>query len=643
MNIAINNISSVLGSDDPQVFTRLLNKLLEPNQDPVFLASYTCAILLEIRNGHTQREGGFGGYSPFGQRCADAGIVKAMLALATQSPYTPVGQKERYIAQYQALAVVTDLMLSGDLAQRRALLDQMLKYDIVGICLRKLDHQLCIHRHQAVITLKVLSTESFLGEKVSSATAAEIIVSMCKFALEGPKAYVDGLSAQDTAYQLDVFIGKPRNPRIPVGSCASRYYGISQQDALWAAHGLLCTSPPPSRKFCYEVVKKNPVVLDLLFDCAIIPRPESYPETRVDSLACEVLSMLFQWPSHIVPGVSTNMDGAFKAQDWKSMSQTFKLLVDREEWAEKMIEVWMKTEEDDWPEIKRLFEGVKKFVDFNAPDEHVFDRVIESRGVSRIAVLRLIASLSHAVEPCGVSNTAIESLLRVGYQGSHKIRDQTSPQSESDKYTRIMRTKMIFNSPKFTPNPTAADASEHIAEEGVLGPIALANLLVVLARRTGLDAIQGLRKAPNGLSTSTCLDHVQQITHPEVVRRFLKIALQRVKAQADKGRTQVKEGMLHRARVEFTSAAELAAALVAFDNHTKGQYAEEVKGARKELVLALGNASEMAMRSKQYQKALSFGLGAVSVAETIPANEELDPGVILKNKRRVDQARVALA
>ncbi|KIJ61420.1 hypothetical protein HYDPIDRAFT_31294 [Hydnomerulius pinastri MD-312] len=186
------------------------------------------------------------------------------------------------------------------------------------------------------------------------------------------------------------------------------------------------------------------------------------------------------------------------------------------------------------------------------------------------------------------------------------------------------------------------DPPLYLAEESVLGPTALARLLVVLAQRQTLDTIQGLKKAPSGLSSSTSLNHIQQITHPDIIRRFLTIALERVRAATAKGRERVRKEKLDEARLIFTSAAELAAALVAFDTHTQGLYSKEMRGARKELVLALGNASEMALRRKHFQQALNFGHGAVTVAENIPAAEALDPNNVEKNRRRVRLAQLSM-
>jgi len=234
----------------------------------------------------------------------------------------------------------------------------------------------------------------------------------------------------------------------------------------------------------------------------------------------------------------------------------------------------------------------------------------------------------------------------MAYLASRKAKtlDEIYVNKPEDRYSSIERERGIFRRPNYMLSLNIqADAPLQIADESAIGPTALARLLVVLAQRKALDTIQGLKKAPNGLSSSTSLNHVQQITNPDVIRRFLKIALQRVKAYIDVGRDRARTSDSARAKAVFKSAAELAAALVAFDNHTQGQYSGDVRGARKELVVALGNAAEMAIRDQLWQQALYFGSGAASVAENIPASEQLDGSVIVKNKRRIERARVAIS
>ncbi|KAH7905185.1 hypothetical protein BJ138DRAFT_1165257 [Hygrophoropsis aurantiaca] len=640
MDITINNIERVLRSNNPRVFKNLFELLLVPDQNHTFVANYTGAIGLKFQN-EFQRVHGTLGLTPFGRACVDADIVKTMLDLATNCPYSSEVPKEQCIAQYHALEALAGLLQCGDLTQRRDLLDQMLQLDVVNICLQKLDHPLCTHRQQAINLLRVACSEAFLGEKVTAAIAADIIAAMCKFTLEGPLDFVSQLLSLDTTWQSRLFMGTLGIPASRAGRYVPRYYAMAQESALWTVHGILCASPPPSCKFRLDILKKRPEIIDMLFDCAIITRPAWYPETQVDSIACEVLALLFQWPLHVVPGVeSTNVDGDFNAQEWR---QLLGRLISHEGWDEKIINVWKKVVEEDWEEVRRWFLRVgRDYHAFEIPDEKAFRCVFEYRGTSRIAMLRLITTVSHTAE--SMSNAQIESLLWIAHDASRKIGTANDCHTEGDLYTLIERSEEVFRSPMYTVSSnTTVEAPALIAEESVLGPTALARLLVVLAQRNRLGKIQALKKATDGLSTSTSLNQVQQVTNPDTIKRFLKIALQRVKARADKGRKRARnESDADFARAAYTSAAELAAALIAFDRHTQAQYAQDVKGARKELVLALGNASEMALRSKRYHKAVSFGMGALTIAEDIPAAEGLDSSVVSKNKRRVDEARAVL-
>lgn len=132
---------------------------------------------------------------------------------------------------------------------------------------------------------------------------------------------------------------------------------------------------------------------------------------------------------------------------------------------------------------------------------------------------------------------------------------------------------------------------------------------------------------------------MQQITNPDDTRRFQKVALQRVKGGAGEGRRRIRDSDNSYSKAGFTSAATL----VTFDSHTQGQHSKEVQEVRKELVVALGNAAEMAIRDQLWQQALYFGSGAAGVAEDIPASEQLDSSVRGKNKRRIERARAAIS
>ncbi|KAF9239311.1 hypothetical protein BU15DRAFT_62067 [Melanogaster broomeanus] len=197
----------------------------------------------------------------------------------------------------------------------------------------------------------------------------------------------------------------------------------------------------------------------------------------------------------------------------------------------------------------------------------------------------------------------------------------------------------IFSSPLYTvPLRIEMDAPAHIADESVLGPLLSRGFWSCLhsAKRSTPSKAQEGAKRPLVVDVS---HHVQQITHPDVIRRFLAIALQRVRATADLGREAAGRVEYDVARTAFADAAELAAALVAFDTHTQGQYRKEITGARKELVLALGNASEMALRRQHHQQALHFSHGAVSMAENIAAEEDLDPSIAARTSGAFSRPR----
>ncbi|EGO03466.1 hypothetical protein SERLA73DRAFT_45690 [Serpula lacrymans var. lacrymans S7.3] len=644
----MNNVNAVLDSPPselPKVLPRLFAKLLEPNQDAVFLQNYTGAIKSRFRSEYTPGDG-VPGLSTLGKACLASGIVRTMLTITKQKVKCP--SREHHIAGHHALDSLVQFLQTGTLPERRSILEEMVRYDAVNICLEKLDNGLCFHRHLAVSALRAMAGESFLGENISPSTAADIIYAMCQFTLEGPASFVQEMASPATGWQSQMIMGSQGMKPERSGPYGCRYYAMAQESALWAAHGLLCRSPPPNRQFCLDILKKKPEVLDLLFDCAVMDRPAWYPEMETDTIACEVLALLFHYPLHIVPGVSMSpaIDAAFKVQEWKTMGQSLAILTSRKDWAAKIIDVWEKVKEEDWGKIKNMFDRVQKeYYTQNPLDEKAFQQIFSYRGISRIVILRLIATVTHAADRCGVTNVELESFLHIAYEGSFKIKGSADHLNEKDAYTLIERSEEVFRSPLYTVTTKQAvdDVPEHIADESVMGPTALTRLLVNLAQRNVFDVIQGLTKPPKDLSFTTSLQHIQQITHPDVISRFLKIALQRVKDRCETGRRRTRENDLDYARVAFTSAAELAAALVAFDDLTRGKYSEEVHGARRELVLSLGNASEMAMRKTQYQRALNFALGALTAAGRIPAGDlPVDSSVVAKNQRRVKQAQEAL-
>ncbi|KAG2150685.1 uncharacterized protein EDB93DRAFT_1141501 [Suillus bovinus] len=622
---------------------RDLARLKDPQVDPDFLCTWTGILWDRTTSSRTAIEAQRApiGFNFLIKTCLKYNLVEVMILITSRYGTFRLGMKNGHaLASYCGLAVLDDLLHVGTDAERRSIAEEMMNHDIVDLCFKNIDSWLCAHRRLAACTIRSLA--GLICNRIPADMVADIIAKLCVFVLQGPRIFVEQFYAPETKWQGGIIVLRGQNAsEADVAKCALRYSGLAHDDALWAAQGLLCTYPMLPTKFRLQILKKKPQIVDLLFDCAITPRPAWYPERQSDAVACEILALLFQWPPYVVPGVSSPLDGSSRTQEWKALSQALKILTERQDWSEKLIEVWMSVEEEDCNQVELLFNNVKNYGAKTLLGKRTFQLAFELRGIKRITVLRLITTLSHAADSCGITNVELESLLRVAYVASQKIKE-ADPKNEEGYLMYAERTQDMFALQVCDSHAAPqVDSPLQIAEEVVMGPTALARLLAVLAQRGILDSIQALKKAPNGLSTATCLDQVQMITHPDIIRKFLLIAVRRVESRTESGR-KVSQSNSCYARMHFMSSAELAASLVSFDRYTRGKYAEEVKGVRKQLVVALGNASEMAIRTGQSQIALSLALGAITSAENIPETEGLDSAITAKNVRRADQARAAL-
>ncbi|EIW84759.1 hypothetical protein CONPUDRAFT_116927 [Coniophora puteana RWD-64-598 SS2] len=629
-----------------QNLKRAFARLINPREDPMFVKTYTFAIKTEFGAAFSPNNASVSGFTSFTRACLEAGIVRTMVTVAREVWPNENTPKDRYIAQYHALWSLCEMMRTGNLSERRTLLDMMLQEDVVGLCLQLLRHQLCLMQQLSINVLRLLSGESFLGEKVSSSVASDTIEAVCLYISMGSDHFIDQLTAPETTWQSQMMVDRTNLTTDECARYCSRVYSICQESAIWVIHGILCTSSAHPPRFCADILKKRPQIVDLLFDCAIIDRQPWYPETRIVSVTCEIMVLLIRWPDHIIPGAASPVDKAFKSQDWKALSQAMSILTSRRDWVEKIVEVWLRMQEEDFRKITQtmLSKSLNRVVSRPIiPESSIPD--LTFTGAARACILRLITTLTHAADVCGISNAQVESLLHIAYQGCRKARDSVAGK---DPIAAVENTQEIFRPPPLaTFMNTSVESPVSVAPEWVIGPTALMRMYSVLAQRKALDGIPALKKPPSGLSSTTSLKHIRQITHPDIILRAIKISQLRLRTRMDEGRER------HRTRTNndydvndacatFMSAAELAAALVALDNHTHGAYAAEVLGARKQLVIALGNASEMALNMGRHQRAFHLASSAVSAAENIPEEEGLSLEIMEKNKRRVNNAYAAL-
>ncbi len=71
-----------------------------------------------------------------------------------------------------------------------------------------MDHPLCLHRQVAANFLRTLTTESFLGEIISGAQAADIMVKLSEFTASGPDAFIKQFTSPSTSWQTSLAIGR---------------------------------------------------------------------------------------------------------------------------------------------------------------------------------------------------------------------------------------------------------------------------------------------------------------------------------------------------------------------------------------------------------------------------------------------------
>lgn len=618
----------------------LYAQLLRSETDPDYVGHSTHAIKMRITSNINF--GGHTAYDEFSKVAVQTGLIKTMLALTQRKELDSV----RASASYQAMDTIARLMTSGTTAERRSLVTDLVQRDIIKIALNKMDHPLCLHHQVAANLLRTLTTESFLGEMISGAQAADIIAKLASFTASGPDLFIKQFTSPSTSWQTSIAIG--RELSLPQAKAyAPRYFGLTQENAMWAMHGLMCRDPPPTHQTRLDILRHNPEVIDLMFKCASLRREPWYPENQCDSIACEVISMLFMDLLENVPGVHTVLPDAAQASDdaeAEAYNESLQILFSRDNWVEKIIGVQKRLDDEKWQDSLQFFKRVTRdYLAVQPPGEDSFIQIFEYRGTSRICMLRLIATTTHASDLSTFTDANIISLLRVAHLSAQRAQNTKPPQSISNKvelYLGLECNQEIHREPLYTRSvPQSIEAPHVVPPELVMGPIAMLRLLTLLAQRDLLDKIPSWQRLPDGTSNTVTLRQLQQMTSDETIGKLLKYSMKAVAARREKGTETMKKGKLEYAGGIYMSAAEFAAALLAFDEATKGKWRTQLSGARSELVKSLGNAAEMSYQRGKFRRALRFASGAIEAGEVA---SDVDPALLVKNKRRFDAAKSQL-
>ncbi|EIW78095.1 hypothetical protein CONPUDRAFT_75818 [Coniophora puteana RWD-64-598 SS2] len=602
-------------------------------------------------------------WSYFTSSCVDNGLPAVLLGLITvpwrkSSSVLSQQQVNGYMTQWRAWRSLSHLFHNGNKGALGILLGGLNSSKVLDICTKvrnklfvnmtlssmdwltvfsqTLMHPILSFRLEATNLLVTVCSKSELAQRLKPRDVADALYLLCSSALLDPEIFSDQLHNPATSWQCHI---SPLNPEDPWNRdengqrlMSNRIFGYLQQGTLKAAWSLLATKRVrfPLDDLC--ILKQRPTISDLLLDCVFLEPPRGFLESDARSYAAEAICALLRWPDYIVPGVSTPAERARSAKDRKALIQVMQNFTSRRHWVERVIHAWMSTEntEDAVGLERQLSVAHSLYGEDRSP--------IGASTYKKVG--RGIATLTHGADAAGIKNGDIYSLLPIAYQSSykeaHKIEEEGSV-CEWPSWTR----SSIHPNPGFDPF--------YIAPESVLGPITLARLLTVLAQRNALNSIQTLQKAPAGLSSTTSLEHIQQITHPDVIRRFLKISLKRI-------RSRLREGddiygsteddyyfTMFRASHVYQSAAELAAAMVAFDENTGGAYSKDVVGVRHLLAESLGLVTEASLEVEEYWRAYFCGLAAVDLAESyagIP-EERVDLRLKLKWRKWTEDAKNA--
>ena len=260
-------------------------------------------------------------------------------------------------------------------------------------------------------------------------------------------------------------------------------------------------------------------------------------------------------------------------------------------------------------------------------------------------MLRLIINLTYVEE---LPTTDILSFLRLAYTSSMRVKPllELEPGDFGAITDHVERTAEIARIPTWAAyTGTQVDSTLQVACQSILGPTAYLRLLIILARRRILDEIPNWTpdQVPEGLDPSTNLAQLRQTTDPAILKKLMGFITKRASMRREEGSVLFKKEDWDAARVQYTAASEALVALLSLEREGKGRWKGRLKGARSELVMNLGNASEMCARLNQGRATYAFAAAAVQFASTAPTYDPVKAELLEKNKRRADKVMSALA
>ncbi|RXW17300.1 hypothetical protein EST38_g8551 [Candolleomyces aberdarensis] len=418
-----------------------------------------------------------------------------------------------------------------------------------------------------------------------------------------------------------------------------------QENAAWVILETVLLDPVPEQEHYNQIIEQDPEILDLLLDCANTRRDPPYAELQVDSRVAESLALMLNFPADIVPGVRVELVEDEQIQNrlgsrWEALMNGVEILTSRPEWCRKIDRIWKRIEGEDIDKVSEWIENAEQ--DYYAtlpPDEDEIMAVVSYR-----------ADRHQLHNGSAISDVDLLNLLPITHAACQEVKDDDEVDDEDFKALAELEERhsdTIYRAGSRDPtrddDDNEGDFILQINEEVLTGPICHIRILVSLAKRGIFEKVQQWNKAPKGLNMGGGgLRNVKKMLSDKEIKRSLDLCLKRMAQGREDGNELFREHKgLDEAQLRYWGTAQLAAVVVEFDEVTNGRYHVHARGARKELVLNLGNAAEMALGRQYWERALVFASAAVKLAEERKggSSEEVGEAVLEKNKRRVERAR----
>ncbi|KAJ2932232.1 hypothetical protein H1R20_g4842, partial [Candolleomyces eurysporus] len=503
------------------------------------------------------------------------------------------------------------------------------------------------------------------------------------FALEGLWNLILNGTPPERKVLMEVFINEHdvvefclQAPTSKARKYAPRYYSMYQENAVWAILELVLVHPIPEQEHYNKLIKHDPEILDLILSCAKMRRPAWYAQLEVNARMTEALTLMLNFSSEMVPGLGlcgVDDDELRKRLDkkWEGLMEGVNLLVSRPRWLKMVRDVWTHIEEENLDEIHRFLKRAQE--DYYAMEPYKdkdFYNVAVHRGACRIATLRLVVTLTFLSDLPNnkITDTDLLNLLPITHSACQIVKKEDDVRGGQgtlkDLAEIVERKHLTFYKCGRTDRTVVLSSKEEeelleIHDEVLTGPIAHLRLLISLAKRGLFEKVAQHEGEWEGLDVSGGIGALRKkILSDKDIYRCLVLSLKRLSDRREDGNRQFRtQRHLEEARFQYWGAAQLAAALIEFDEVTNGKYtsdAASLKGkASKELVLSLGNAAEMALGQEYWDRALVFAAGAVKVAEdhgmvdtsgraVKPEEDVIGEAVHEKNKRRVERAKAGI-